>query len=102
MVLLITLPWRSFGACALSFDFDCSDSFEAFLLDFTGEPFLRGDFRDSESVDALALLAALPCDVEEFSESEELESDPEEDEELEEEDELFDEDVVSELVAACK
>ena len=73
-----------------------------FVLDGTVF-FLVALFRDSESVDACPLLAALPCDVEEFSESEELDSLPDDDEEDDEEDELLLDDVDSELVAvACK
>lgn len=58
--------------------------------------------RESESVDPWPLFAALACDVDEFSESDELDSVPDDDEELEEEDELLLDDVDSELVTlAC-
>jgi hypothetical protein len=58
--------------------------------------------RESESVDPCPLIAAQACEVDEFSESDELDSVPEEEEELEEEHELLLDEVDSELVTlAC-
>lgn len=55
-------------------------------------------FRESESVEPWPLFAALAWDVEEFSESDELDSVPDDEEELEEDDELLLDVVDSELV----
>lgn len=60
--------------------------------------FLDSLLHESESVDPWPLFAALAWDVEEFSESDELESVPDDEEELEDDDELLLDDADSELV----
>lgn len=75
----------------------------ALLFVLPGTAFFFGNLlRELESVDPWPLFAALAWDVEEFSESDELDSVPDEEEELEEDDELLLDDVDSELVIlAC-
>lgn len=102
VVLALDCLVFEFETCVFSLGFAVSVSFETvvLLLFLTGEFFFFATFLVSESVDPFALFSALPCDVDVFSVSEELESEPLEEDELEDEEELLLELDASELDAA--